>query len=96
MPVDLKEFMDGLAILADNHNLRVTVQKSGKGALICGTCCFIGGLVAGPVGLAIGGTVGGITAYKSAGRMLSRFSLNSETIKFNSFFLSFDRFPFTW
>lgn len=76
MPVDLQEFIDGLAILADNHNLRVTLQKSGKGALICGTCCFIGGLVAGPVGLAIGGTVGGITAYRATGRMLSKVYLS--------------------
>lgn len=73
MPVDLKEFLDGIAILADNHNMRATVRQSGKGALICGACCFVGGLVAGPVGLAAGGTIGGITAYRMTG---SKFSIN--------------------
>lgn len=69
MPIDTMEFLDGIAILVDNHNLRVTVKNSGKGALICGACSFIGGLVAGPVGLAAGGTIGGITAYRmSEGR----------------------------
>lgn len=67
MPVNLKEFLDGVSILADNHNMRVAVQKSGIGALICGACCFVGGLLGGPVGLAAGGTIGGITAYRMSG-----------------------------
>lgn len=64
MPVDLEEFIRGIAILADNHNMRATLKQSGKGAAVCGAMCFIGGLIAGPTGLAIGGTLGGITAYK--------------------------------
>lgn len=67
MPVNLKEFLDGVSILADNHNMRATVQSSGKGALICGACCFVGGILGGPVGLAAGGTIGGITAYRMSG-----------------------------
>lgn len=42
MPVDVEEFMHGLAIIADNHNIRVTLKQSGKGAAICGAICFIG------------------------------------------------------
>lgn len=64
MPVNGKELLDGIAILADNHNLRVTLKQSGKGAIVCGAICFIGGVVGGPVGLAVGGTLGGITAYR--------------------------------
>lgn len=64
MPINAKEFLDGVAIIADNHNVRVTLKQSGKGAIICGVCCFIGGVIAGPPGLAVGGTVGGITAYR--------------------------------
>lgn len=71
MPVDLREFLEGVAILADNHNVRVTVKQSGKGAIVCGVCSFIGGLIAGPLGLAVGGTVGGITAYKMTGNVFS-------------------------
>lgn len=71
MPVDIEEFLHGLAILADNHNMRVTLKQSGKGAVVCGAICFIGGLLGGPVGLAIGGTVGGVTAYKMSGSKLN-------------------------
>lgn len=94
MPVNTEEFLRAIAILADDNNLRVTVKQSGKGAAICGTICFIGGLVGGPgnlyvisifecnvfshkemnkntifqcyvtVGMAVGGAIGGVTAYK--------------------------------
>lgn len=47
MPLDVQELLEGVAILADNHNIRVTVKQSAKGALACGACCFIGGLIAG-------------------------------------------------
>lgn len=69
MPVDVQEFMNGIAVLADNENMRVTLKQSGKGGLIAGICCFIGGVVGGPIGLALGGTVGGLTAYKMTGSM---------------------------
>lgn len=64
MPVDVEEFLQGMAVLADNKNIRFTVKQSGKGAAVCGAMCFIGGLIAGPVGLAVGGTLGGVTAYR--------------------------------
>lgn len=67
MPINSQDVINAAAMLADNHNLRATVQQSGKGALICGACCFVGGLIGGPVGLAVGGTVGGITAYRTTG-----------------------------
>lgn len=79
MPVDLEEFLQGLAILADNHNLRVTLKQSGKGAVVCGAMCFIGGLLGGPPGLAIGGTLGGITAYRMSNSM---FNVNDKLIFF--------------
>lgn len=79
MPVDVEEFLQGLAILADNHNLRVTLKQSGKGAAVCGAMCFIGGLLGGPPGLAIGGTLGGITAYRMSNSM---FNVNDKLIFF--------------
>lgn len=42
MPVDTEEFLRGIAILADNNNMRVTLKQSTKGAAICGAICFIG------------------------------------------------------
>lgn len=89
MPVDLEEFLQGLSILADNRNLRVTVQQSGKGAAICGAMCFIGGLIGGPVGLAVGGTLGGVTAYRMTGskfnvkRNTNRLKINHKSILIN-------------
>lgn len=70
MPADTEELLRGIAILADNHNMRVTMKQSVKGAAVCGAMCFVGGLVGGPVGLAVGGTLGGVTAYKISGSKL--------------------------
>lgn len=48
MPIDTEEFLRAVALLADNNNMRVSLKQSGKGAVICGAICFIGGLVGGP------------------------------------------------
>lgn len=67
MPVDIEEFLQGIGQIADHENIRFTVKQSGKGALVCGGLCFVGGLLGGPVGMAVGGTLGGITAYRMTG-----------------------------
>lgn len=64
MVINTKALLDGVAILTDDHNVRVTVKQSARGALVCGASCFVGGLLAGPVGMAIGGTIGGLQAYR--------------------------------
>ncbi|XP_017134049.1 protein C19orf12 homolog [Drosophila elegans] len=64
MPIDTRELMEAIAIVADERNVRVTVKQSGKGAAICAACSFAGGMLLGPVGLAVGGAAGGIAAYK--------------------------------
>lgn len=56
--------MKAISIVSDNANVRVCVKQSGKGALVCGAMSLAGGLLLGPPGLAIGGTLGGLTAYK--------------------------------
>lgn len=67
MPVDVEEFLQGVAALADNENIRFTLKQSGKGALVCGTMCFVGGILGGPIGMALGGSLGGLTAYRMTG-----------------------------
>lgn len=62
MPINTQDLMDGISVLADQQNMRVTVKQSCKGAMICAATCFVGGMILGPVGLAIGGTAGGISA----------------------------------
>lgn len=42
------------AVLSENENLKVTLQEASKGALLVGLFAFVGGLLGGPVGLAIG------------------------------------------
>ncbi|XP_017029245.1 protein Nazo [Drosophila kikkawai] len=64
MPIDTRELMEAIAIVADERNVRVAVKQSGKGAAICAACSFAGGMLLGPVGLAVGGAAGGIAAYK--------------------------------
>ncbi|XP_013098635.1 protein C19orf12 homolog [Stomoxys calcitrans] len=64
MPINGRELIDAISILANENNVRVTVQQSGKGAIICAACCFVGGVLLGPAGLAIGGAAGGVTAYR--------------------------------
>lgn len=66
MPVNTKEFFDAVAILTDEREMRVTLKESGKGALLCGTACFVGGVLLGPVGLAAGGIAGALTAARLA------------------------------
>lgn len=41
-------------VLSEQEDLKVTVKQSGKGALLVGVCTFGGGLVAGPIGMAVG------------------------------------------
>ncbi|XP_076333567.1 protein C19orf12 homolog [Tachypleus tridentatus] len=62
MPVDTDELMNILMILASEENLKVTVNESVKGGLLTGTSAALGGLLMGPVGLAVGGAVGGCAA----------------------------------
>ena len=52
------ELVDVLAKLAKDNNLQVSVKQSVKGGVIAGTCATVGGLLAGPVGIGVGATVG--------------------------------------
>ncbi|XP_013098638.1 protein C19orf12-like [Stomoxys calcitrans] len=71
MPIDHKKLIEAISILANEKNVRITVKQSGKGAIICAACCFAGGVLLGPVGMAIGGAAGGITAYMTQGSFRS-------------------------
>ena len=72
MPINTKELLEAVAMLTDEQNMRVALKHSGKGALIGATGCFVGGLVAGPIGIAIGGTLGACSAaYMSQGKLMN-------------------------
>lgn len=77
MPVDTQEVVNVLAQLSEQENLKVTVRESAKGACIVGGTAFAGGLVGGPVGLAVGGVLGSFASlvygrgkYKSVAEII--------------------------
>ena len=57
MTVDINDLIDILATLCDDENLRVSVKESLKSGLIAGTMTTVGGILAGPAGVAIGKAV---------------------------------------
>ena len=59
MVLSYQDIMEVVRILCEDQSLVVTVKESGKGALVTGGVAGLGGLVLGPMGLALGGAVGG-------------------------------------
>ncbi|XP_030060254.1 protein C19orf12 homolog [Microcaecilia unicolor] len=60
MPVRINDVMALLCHISDQQKMKVAIKHSGKGALIAGASAFLGGLMGGPPGIAIGGAVGGL------------------------------------
>ncbi|XP_066249735.1 protein C19orf12 homolog [Euwallacea similis] len=73
------DLMEICRILAEQEDLKVTVTESGKGAMMAAAGVFIGGLVAGPIGMAIGGSVTSIAvAMSSQGKFKSVMEILDE------------------
>ena len=66
MPISAVELQRVLAILADEDQLKVSVKGAGYGGVVAGVTTTIGGLIAGPAGLLVGGALGGVLAYANA------------------------------
>ena len=54
MPILMSDILDILAILADNENIRVNVKEYLKGGVTAGICTAVGGMLGGPIGMAVG------------------------------------------
>lgn len=54
MPVVVEDIMKLLCSISEERKMKAAVKHSGKGALVTGTVAFVGGLVGGPPGLAVG------------------------------------------
>ena len=67
MPLSAVELQRVMAILADEDELKVTVKSAAYGGVVAGITTTVGGLLAGPPGLMIGGAVGGLLAYNTTG-----------------------------
>ena len=72
MEIDPGELIDVFIKLIGDNEIQVTVQQSAKGMAITGVCTFLGGLMAGPAGLAVGGASGGLlSAWYTGGTFKS-------------------------
>lgn len=60
MPINTPELLSLISQLCDEKNLQVTVKESLKGGVITGSSTVVGGLLAGPIGLAVGTSVMGL------------------------------------
>lgn len=54
MPVAVEDVMRLLCSISEERKMKAAVKHSGKGALVTGAVAFVGGLVGGPPGLAVG------------------------------------------
>ncbi|KAI5630242.1 protein C19orf12-like [Silurus asotus] len=49
--------------VSSNQQMKAAVKNSGKGAVVAGGSAFLGGLLLGPAGIAVGGAVGGLLGW---------------------------------
>ncbi|KAM4767291.1 protein C19orf12 homolog isoform 1-T1 [Cyanocitta cristata] len=67
MPVRVDDVMKLLVSIANAKGMKAAVTHSGRGALLTGASAFVGGLLAGPPGIAAGGVVGGLLGWITSG-----------------------------
>ncbi|NWW15279.1 CS012 protein, partial [Falcunculus frontatus] len=67
MPIRIDDVMKLLAHIASMKGMKAAVTHSGRGALLTGASAFLGGLLAGPAGIAAGGAVGGLLGWITSG-----------------------------
>ncbi|XP_034247979.1 protein C19orf12 homolog [Thrips palmi] len=82
MPINTHEVMSLLGQLADQQGIKVAVQYSMLSGVAVGVCTAVGGILMGPFGLAVGGTLGSVmAAFKTSGHFkpVSRVILEDMT-----------------
>nr|XP_032801057.1 protein C19orf12 homolog [Petromyzon marinus] len=60
MVLRVDEMMEVVSTLARQRGVQVALSQAGKGAIVTGGIALLGGLIAGPVGIAAGGALGGL------------------------------------
>ncbi|NXV78831.1 CS012 protein, partial [Atlantisia rogersi] len=60
MPINVDDVMQLFCHLSQEKGMKAAVKHSGRGALLAGATAFLGGLVGGPPGIAVGGAFGGL------------------------------------
>jgi len=54
MPISVDDVIQLLCQLAQKKGMKAAVRHSGQGALLAGATAFVGGLMGGPPGIAVG------------------------------------------
>lgn len=54
MPVRTEEVIKLLCSISEEKKMKAAIKHSRRGALVTGTMAFVGGLVGGPPGIAVG------------------------------------------
>ncbi|XP_010124326.1 PREDICTED: protein C19orf12 homolog, partial [Chlamydotis macqueenii] len=57
MPISVDDVVQLFCHLSQEKGMKAAVKHSGRGALLAGATAFIGGLVGGPPGIAVGKSV---------------------------------------
>ncbi|NXY68840.1 CS012 protein, partial [Glareola pratincola] len=69
MPIHVDDVMQLFCHLSQEKGMKAAVKHSGRGALLAGATAFLGGLVGGPPGIAVGGAFGGLLgAWMTSGQ----------------------------
>lgn len=59
----MDRFLEKVIELTNSSHIHVVARRYGVSAAACTGISFVGGLFGGPLGLAVGGLLGGLTAY---------------------------------
>lgn len=54
MPISMHDVMQLLCRVSEERKMKAAFRHSGRGALVAGAAAFLGGLVGGPPGIAVG------------------------------------------
>ncbi|XP_053277389.1 protein C19orf12 homolog [Pleuronectes platessa] len=60
MPPHMNDIMRLCCEISAHDQIKVAVKNSTKGAMVAGGTAFLGGMLCGPPGIAVGGAVGGL------------------------------------
>ncbi|KAL7035653.1 hypothetical protein ACKWTF_008489 [Chironomus riparius] len=63
MPLNTRDLIEAISIVADNNNIRVTIKSSLKASCTTAVTTFAGGMLFGPLGIPFGATIGGLLAF---------------------------------
>ncbi|NXH37892.1 CS012 protein, partial [Dicaeum eximium] len=71
MPIPIDDVMALLSHVATVKGMKAAVAHSGRGAMLTGASAFVGGMLGGPPGIALGGAVGGLIGWMTSGQFKS-------------------------